>query len=137
MHARKPYPPRAADLLKRHAERHDKREQSGLNSQPKPGRMKGSTKKRPSLPSASSQTSPNQSVSGLHVYHASQQGGTSASTSGAELLESSAPNSAPGSVASHPTSLPSPPIVDDYDHNRKLNFIIFCCIELSDSRSFA
>ena len=95
-----------ADLLKRHAERHNKREQSGLHSQPTPGRIKGSTKKKPLLASAEGWSTP------------AFQGGASASTSGGEYL-SSGPNSAPNSVTSHATPLPSPPIVDDYDHTSK------------------
>lgn len=39
-------PASPADLLKRHAERHDKREYFGYNSQPKPGRIKGVPAKR-------------------------------------------------------------------------------------------
>lgn len=36
-----------ADLLKRHAERHDKREQNGYEAAVKPGRIKGVTGKKP------------------------------------------------------------------------------------------
>ncbi|KAK9894300.1 hypothetical protein P389DRAFT_174352 [Cystobasidium minutum MCA 4210] len=114
------------DLLKRHAERHDKREQSGLASQPKPGRMKGSTKKKPPVihDSANDASAPQLSptselVAAFSAYDNLQRGGhTSASNSGGEYLESSAPNSAPDSVGSRATPLPSPPIIDDYDHNR-------------------
>lgn len=116
-----------ADLLKRHAERHDKREQSGLASQPKPGRMKGSTKKKPPVihDSANDASAPQLSptselVAAFSAYDNLQRGGhTSASNSGGEYLESSAPNSAPDSVGSRATPLPSPPIIDDYDHNRE------------------
>lgn len=117
-----------ADLLKRHAERHDKREQSGLHSQPKPGRIKGSisTKKRQQPSSSSSRQSPpnpvatsgnNSSITDVNGNIGIRQ---PPQIPGLDSYDFPLSNSAPGSVGSFNTPLPSPPIIDNYDHDRKV-----------------
>jgi hypothetical protein len=128
----------AADLLKRHAERHDKREQSGLHSQPKPGRIKGSTSSKKKLANQQHQQSisnPSYSpsiASSLHTasysnlqHHAGTSASASACASHAsgsgDYFETSAapPSNGRSSLVLHIEPLPSPPIIDDYDHNRE------------------